>query len=1235
MPPLAASKLPYRDVNVKVTNDAYTFTSPSSPDAPALLIDRPTGDVRLADAALQAGKRATRVSSVAGILGIIQLRLDKYVIVISKAQPMGRLKGHMVYKVIATEILPMRERQIHDPDEDTFIGLLKTFLQNGPMYFSYSIDLTNSFQRQSQSDPSSPLWMRTDDRFFFNKYLQTDLIEFRRRGSRSQPGSQPGIDPYILPCIFGMLEIKPTRFKSTPLTLVLISRRSRYRGGTRYFTRGIDEDGHVANYNETEQIVILNDSSSGLGGFAGSTDMQSGKFGASAGQEIQIMSYVQTRGSVPTYWAEINSLKYVPKLQVRSTEAAAPAAIKHFDEQIRLYGDNYLINLVNQKGRECRVKESYEKMVEALVSGPREHHEADRLTDEKFTTIQPGSKQQLFDRLHYVYFDYHTETKGMKMHKAYALVDKLQEALATQGYFRGVDTPANADGRIDARSLQTSVMRTNCMDCLDRTNVVQSIFARHVLDRIFEQAGLMTPGSSFRDEDPAFEHIFRNIWADNADVVSSSYSGTGAMKTDVTRTGKRTKVGALQDARIGVTRYYLNNFRDGPRQDSFDLFLGAYQPGETNIGTSLVFVDRRPLMIQSIPYVLAFSVFIVLVGIFTKRDPDARVLPMRVFILFWSAVAAYCFYFVWTHGMLYVNWPRLNPRNFAVDGYTEHFSKARKDAVIGPFVTRHERGLSTARYLNAEEGKKRIDGQEIWRIPPSEHPPIFAPAESLEDALDMSRDWRISGFIYRLSPGPHFIATDHDEIYNVIGGIAWSQIIEFAFATGDERWEGFGVRASQPAFTGGEGEEEQLERLRAAGYDSESAERAYMNELTGPRNTDVDESQREILRELLDWDPVLEPDHEEKLVQDLLDLEEEIRGTCEEARNSCRDDVAAALQQPTNNILRGLLRVEDDQHDACAEAAARVARIERRPAVEAAVSSQRWEAFVREAADHGVSAEILMATIDSGMTSLRVNYPTVFRLMQARYPIIFQALWNAYVDEVEVGSCDPRGHEGATSKRAETGLEPRSNDKTRAQLQQRACQRLMALTLYRKKLAKGGPCLAIDKLRVKMTMTWKASGGLLGTQDTISVGIGRSKFPIEMLESPWGWSGTTENVSLKDEFNASTVALNDLRLIRLISEQAMSSSLGIPRHLARVARAGANGLTFSARAPELTLIAHCADVNKQIVLEKYSNHLSPPLQRNPNTGYQEVWRGEVRPEWWRVLDHNPGSSWRGQQDEVK
>jgi hypothetical protein len=44
-----------------------------------------------------------------------------------------------------------------------------------------------------------------------------------------------------------------------------------------------------------------------------------------------------------------------------------------------------------------------------------------------------------------------------------------------------------------------------------------------------------------------------------------------------------------------------------------------------------------------------------------------------------------------------------------MEGYNEAFNNARKDKVVGPFVTKHERGLSTVRFLNAEEGKKRIE----------------------------------------------------------------------------------------------------------------------------------------------------------------------------------------------------------------------------------------------------------------------------------------------------------------------------------------------------------------------------------------------------------------------------------------------------------------------------------------------------------------------------------------------
>jgi hypothetical protein len=577
--------------------------------------------------------------------------LDKYIIVITKAQPMGRLKGHMVYKIIATEFLPLRERPLHDAEEDTYLALLKTFIKSGPMYFSYSFDLTNTFQRQSsQLDPSQPLWKRADDRFFWNRFVQSDLIDFRSSGSRQQHGQQPGVDPYILPIIFGMLEIVSTRVKATPLTIVLITRRSRHRAGTRYFSRGIDEQGHVANFNETEQIVILNDSTSGLGGFAGGRGMQNGKIGGPE-KEVQIMSYVQTRGSVPVYWAEVNTLHYTPKLQIRGVEPAVKAAQAHFDEQIRIYGDNYLVNLVNQKGREIRVKEAYEQMVKLLVSSPREITQKDQITDEKFHIVEPGGRSQAMDRLHYIYFDYHNETKGKRLHRTQILLERLGEALEKQQYFRGVDMPADIEGRLEVRNHQTSVVRTNCMDCLDRTNVVQSMLARKSLNRQLTDLGVLSRGDTFTS-DSEFELLFRKIWADNADVVSKSYSGTGALKTDVTRMGKRTWQGALQDGRNSAMRYVRNNFLDGPKQDAFDLFLGAYLPTSSTLA---VFVDTRPLLIQSIPYILAFSVFFVLVASFTRRLPDSAVLPLRIFIIFWFVVAGWCANFIFRNGMLYVS----------------------------------------------------------------------------------------------------------------------------------------------------------------------------------------------------------------------------------------------------------------------------------------------------------------------------------------------------------------------------------------------------------------------------------------------------------------------------------------------------------------------------------------------------------------------------------------------------
>ena len=559
----------------------------------------------------------------------------------------------MVFKIISTELLPLRERQLHDSDEDSYVGLLKQTLKSGPIYFSWGFDLTNSFQRQARSDLSRPLWQRADDRFFWNKFICSDLIDFRSgagssSGYRLATGPQPGVDPYILPVMSGMFGSTKTAVKGNPMTFMLITRRSRYRTGTRYFSRGIDEEGHPSNFNETEQIVVLNNN-----------DMEqsdrfqnsNGTLGGSSGRDVQVLSYVQTRGSVPVYWAELNKLKYTPELQIRGVDSAVEAAKLHFSEQIRVYGDNYIVNLVNQKGREKPVKEAYEQLIRRLQSTDNESAAADSNSPESVHIIESSSVRQEFDRLHYVYFDFHNETKGLKWHRAQLLLDQLHEALLKQQYFHGVYSVADRTGRVEVKSMQKSVVRTNCMDCLDRTNVIQSMLGRFSLNRMLQDLQVLRRGETAQ-EDATFEHVFRNVWADNADIVSRAYSGSGALKTDFTRTGNRTKAGALQDGRNSITRYVKNNFTDGPRQDAFDLFSGAFLPSSSGVGDT--FADDRPLFIQSIPYIFFASLFFISIATATRRVPDATVWPLRLIVLGFFVLALYCANFMLSHGTLYV-----------------------------------------------------------------------------------------------------------------------------------------------------------------------------------------------------------------------------------------------------------------------------------------------------------------------------------------------------------------------------------------------------------------------------------------------------------------------------------------------------------------------------------------------------------------------------------------------------
>ncbi|CAI5931652.1 unnamed protein product [Closterium sp. NIES-64] len=285
---------------------------------------------------------------------------------------------------------------------------------------------------------------------------------------------------------------------------------------TRMWRRGADSKGAVANFVETEQVVTVD------GG--------------------AVASYVQIRGSIPVLWEQIVNLTYKPKLQtVVTAEQPFEAPLRqHLRGLKEIYGPVIAVDLVNQDGGESRIGSAYAGAVNAIKDSD----------------------------LRYVPFDFHHECGATKYHQLSVLDDQISKDMETQGFFL-----QGMDGTVQKQ--QHGTVRTNCVDCLDRTNVTQSWFARHVLEDELRQMGLLGKDERVAEHSD-FDAKYKIMWADHGDDISTQYTGTPALKGDYVRYGKRSPEGFLQDGVSAVMRYFFNNYTDGVRQDGLDLVMGNY-----------------------------------------------------------------------------------------------------------------------------------------------------------------------------------------------------------------------------------------------------------------------------------------------------------------------------------------------------------------------------------------------------------------------------------------------------------------------------------------------------------------------------------------------------------------------------------------------------------------------------------------------------------------------------------
>ncbi|KAJ6160523.1 hypothetical protein N7470_003919 [Penicillium chermesinum] len=281
--------------------------------------------------------------------------------------------------------------------------------------------------------------------------------------------------------------------------------------------RGVDDEGNTANTVETEQILSVPDWD----------------------PSHNVYSYLQVRGSIPLYFSQSPyAFKPIPNMH-QSAEMNQLAFGRHFREMSRRYGKIQAVSLIDKHGGELKVGEQYQRYTEFL------------------------NKNGGIDGvpLNLEWFDFHGECRGMKFENVSRLVDRLKDTLNDFGY------TSVKDATIIRK--QTGIVRTNCMDCLDRTGVAQCAFGQWALEHQLREEGI---NLDFGGDSST--QWFNILWADNGDAISKQYSSTGALKGDYTRTRKRDYRGALNDLGLTLTRYYNNIVNDYFSQACIDYLLG-------------------------------------------------------------------------------------------------------------------------------------------------------------------------------------------------------------------------------------------------------------------------------------------------------------------------------------------------------------------------------------------------------------------------------------------------------------------------------------------------------------------------------------------------------------------------------------------------------------------------------------------------------------------------------------
>ncbi|KAK6126688.1 hypothetical protein DH2020_039568 [Rehmannia glutinosa] len=487
--------------------------------------------------------------------------------------------------VSKSEIFPLahsavRFSMVNYRSENRYQKLLCMVDLTKDFYFSYSYHVMRSLQKNMCDKKPGQVVYKT--MFVWNEFLT--------RGIRNSLQNTQ----WTVALVYGFFKQATLSISGRDLRLTLIARRSRHYAGTRYLKRGVNEKGRVANDVETEQILVED---------------------VPEGVQMQISSVVQNRGSIPLFWSqETSRLNLKPDIILSKRDQTYEATRLHFEHLVKRYGNPIIIlNLIKtneKKPRESILRAEFANAIEVINKDLSEEN-----------------------RLKFLHWDLHKHSRSKATNVLLLLGKVAAYALTLTGFFYCQVTPSllseghlkwpsfehvvapdmstlaysdtdiakhnydenedsddseikssgsnstanNSDPSIKPPMVQRGVLRTNCIDCLDRTNVAQYAYGWVALGHQLRALGVTT-STKIDLDDPLAEELM-GFYEQMGDTLAHQYGGSAAHnKIFSERRGQWKAAIQSQEFFRTLQRYYSNAYMDAEKQNAINIFLGHFQP---------------------------------------------------------------------------------------------------------------------------------------------------------------------------------------------------------------------------------------------------------------------------------------------------------------------------------------------------------------------------------------------------------------------------------------------------------------------------------------------------------------------------------------------------------------------------------------------------------------------------------------------------------------------------------